>query len=338
MILLTGATGLLGAHLALQLVEQGSEIRAIYRSSKSLEKTKSLFQYKNKLDLWDKIQWVEADLTDTIALEHAFENINQVYHCAALVSFDPKDQEKMRQINIQGTANVINLSIDFGVEKFCHVSSIAALGQPIDSSMPINEKTPWNPETNKSYYSISKYGAEMEVWRGSQENLKVIIVNPGIIFADGFQWGACADMIQKIKKGMPFYTKGSTGIVYIQDVVDSMIQLMQSPIFNQRYTLVSNTMPYKYLLNYISMALKNKKTARIQAGKFLCTLAYSLDAAICLLTKSKRSFTKDMARSASSISIYNSDKIEKFLNRKLTDYTYYMPKVLDYFKSKQPNS
>ncbi|MHC5353450.1 NAD-dependent epimerase/dehydratase family protein [Myroides sp. LJL115] len=334
MILLTGATGLLGAHLALQLLEQGNEIRAIYRSPKSLEKAKSLFHYKNKLDLWDKIHWVEADLTDIIALEHAFEGVKQVFHCAALVSFDPKDQEKMRQINIQGTANLINLAIDFKIDKFCHVSSIAALGQPIESCIAIDEKTPWNPETNKSYYSISKYGAEMEVWRGSQENLKVIIVNPGIIFADGFQWGPCADMIQKIKKGVPFYTKGSTGIVYVQDVVDSMIQLMQSPIYNQRYTLVSNTISYKDLLNYISMQLGNKKIAKIKAGKFLSTIAYSLDAAFCAVTKSKRSFTRDMARSANSISIYNTDKIEKFLHRKLTDYTQYLPLVVDYFKNK----
>lgn len=334
MILLTGATGLLGAHLALHLLEQGNEIRATYRSAKSIEKTKSLFHYKNKLDLWDKIHWVEADLTDIIALEHAFENVNQVYHCAALVSFDPKDQEKMKQINIQGTANLVNLSIDFKIDKFCHVSSIAALGQPIDSSIAIDEKTPWNPETNKSYYSISKYGAEMEVWRASQENLKVIIVNPGIIFADGFQWGSCADMIQKIKKGIPFYTEGSTGIVYVQDVVDSMVQLMQSPIYNQRYTLVSNTISYKDLLNYISMELVNKKIAKIKAGKLLCTLAYTLDAALCIITKSKRTFTKDMARSASSTSIYNNDKIEKFLHRKLTNYTQYLPLVLDYFKTK----
>src|SRR6476620_11680079 len=126
MVLITGATGLVGSHLALHLAENGESVRAIYRSLASLQKAKSLFALYRKESLFDKIEWVHADIIDIPSLYSAFENIEFVYHCAALVSFDPNDEKALRKTNIEGTANIVNFCLQFNVVKLCHVSSIAA--------------------------------------------------------------------------------------------------------------------------------------------------------------------------------------------------------------------
>ena len=179
MILVTGGTGLVGAHLLLHLLENGEEkIRAIYRKSKQIEKTKSLFELYKKSDLFSKIGWIQADILDVPSLENAFEEVDYVYHCAGLISFNPDDENQLRKVNIEGTANIVNFCIDKKVTKLCHVSSIAALGNLTQNQTIITEETEWNPEVLHSDYAISKYGAEMEVWRGQQEGLQVVIVNP----------------------------------------------------------------------------------------------------------------------------------------------------------------
>ena len=156
MILVTGATGLVGSHLLIALLEDNQTVRAIYRNTASIEKTRSLFQLYDKEYLFKSIQWIPADITDVTSLSVAFENIEFVYHCAALISFDPKEEEELRKTNIEGTANVVNFCIDFGIQKLCHVSSIAALGDLKEHETIITESTEWNPEFSHSDYAISK--------------------------------------------------------------------------------------------------------------------------------------------------------------------------------------
>src|SRR5690606_34854285 len=148
----------------------------------------------------------------------AFKDVTEVWHCAALISFNRLDDEKMRKINIEGTANMVNLSIDFNVEKFCFISSIAALGDVKHPSEIINEEMEWNPEKHHSDYAITKYGAEMEVWRGHQEGLKTLIVNPGVVLGPGFWHRGSGEVFSAINDDLPFYTLGSTGIVAVTDL------------------------------------------------------------------------------------------------------------------------
>jgi len=259
MILVTGATGLVGSHLLVQLLQENEEVKALFRSEKQIEKVKNVFAFYNQTRLFDKINWVKGDITDIPSLEIAFENVTHVYHCAALISFDPSDEDELRKINIEGTANVVNCCIDFGVKKLCHVSSIAALGTPKEHEITITEETEWNPEELHSDYAITKYGAEMEVWRGHQEGLEVVIVNPGVIFGYGFPNKGSDVIIQSVKKGLSFYTKGNIGIVSVEDVVKCMVQLMKSNITGERYILVGENIDFKNLLTYIATVFKVKK-------------------------------------------------------------------------------
>ena len=259
MILVTGATGLVGFHLLLQLSSEKEAIRAIYRSEKKLQHIKKLFEKENRLSEFEKINWVVADILDLPDLELAFANVSYVYHCAAFISFNPKDEDKLYQSNIIGTANVVNLCLAKNVKKLCHVSSIAALGNGTEHNLIIDEETDRNNEAIRSDYSISKFGAEMEVWRGFQEGLDVVMVNPGVIFGYGFPKEGSSLFIQNIKSGQSFYTLGKLGIVAVEDVANVMITLMKSTISGERYTLVAEDITYKEMFVRIAENLGVKK-------------------------------------------------------------------------------
>lgn len=313
MILVTGATGLVGSHLLVQLLQENEEVKALFRSEKQIEKVKNVFAFYNQTRLFDKINWVKGDITNIPSLEIAFENVTHVYHCAALISFDPSDEDELRKINIEGTANVVNCCIDFGIKKLCHVSSIAALGNPKEYETTITEETEWNPEELHSDYAITKYGAEMEVWRGHQEGLEVVIVNPGVIFGYGFPKKGSDVIIQSVKKGLSFYTNGKIGIVAVEDVVKCMIQLMKSSINGERYTLVGENISAKILLDFIANELKVKKPS-IEATKWMTSFAWRMDWLISKLLNRKRKLARSTATSSHSTTTFDTSKIEKELN------------------------
>ena len=312
MILVTGATGLVGSHLLVQLLQENEEVKALFRSEKQIEKVKNVFAFYNQLELFDKINWVKGDITDIPSLEIAFENVTHVYHCAALISFDPSDEDELRKINIEGTANVVNCCIDFGIKKLCHVSSIAALGNPKEHETTITEETEWNPEELHSDYAITKYGAEMEVFRGHQEGLEVVIVNPGVIFGYGFPKKGSDVIIQSVKKGLSFYTKGNIGIVSVDDVTNCMIQLMKSSINGERFTLVGENISTKSLLDFIAEELKLKKPS-IEATKLMTSIAWRMDWLISKILNRKRKLARSTATSSHSETTFDTSKIEREL-------------------------
>lgn len=332
MILVTGATGLVGSYLLLHLLQQGERnVHAIYRNAARIARTKNVFELHDAVDLFDHISWKEADILDVPALEEAFTGITYVYHCAALVSFDPKDEKKLRKTNIEGTANMVNLCLAYGIKKMCYVSSIAALGESLDPSIPITEKTEWNPELYHSDYALSKFGAEMEVWRGTQEGLEVIIVNPGVIFGCGFLNEGSGELFYKVHRGFPFYTSGTTAIVAVEDVVFCMYQLMKSSSKNERYLLVAANLTNQELLREIAILL-DKKPAHFKVNRFGLSLGWRLDAFISLITGKKRSFTRAIAKASLSTFVYDSSKIEQKLSFQFSSYNQFLAIISERFK------
>ncbi len=312
MILVTGGTGLVGANLLLHLVENGVEVRATYRQARTIKNTMDLFSLYLSDHLFRKIEWVQADLTDIPKLEKAFENIDYVYHCAGFISFDPKDEEKLRKVNIEGTANIVNLCIDHKVKKLCHVSSISALGDLAQNESFVSESSEWNPEASHSDYAISKYGAELEVWRGYQEGLSVVIVNPGVILGSTIWKEGSGAIFTKIKKGISFFTKGQTGYVGVSDVVKVMKQLMESDINGERFSLVAENCTYEAIIKLIAKKTESK-IPKYYAKPWLTNIMWRLDWIMNGFGK-KRSLSKYAAQSIHSIDVYNSDKIKKALN------------------------
>lgn len=323
MVLVTGGTGLVGAHLLLHLIENGEKVRAIYRKENNIQKTKSLFQRYNKLSLFDAIEWVQADIIDIPSLEYAFNNISKVYHCAALISFDPKDENLLRKTNIEGTANIVNFCLARGIQKLCYVSSVAALGDLAPHESIITEETEWNPEKHHSDYAISKYGAEMEIWRGQQEGLNVIIVNPGVIIGPGFEDQGSGQLFKKIADGLLFYTYGTTAFVAVDDVVQKMIYLMESSISNERFILAGQNIVFKDLFNTIANTLKAKRPS-IEAKPFIMELTWRLNWFLSLFTKKTNNLSKDTLRSFVSKTAFSNKKIINATNTSFLDVHQYI--------------
>jgi len=333
MILVTGGTGLVGSHLLYRLITDGKTVRAIYRRPHKLETVKKVFSYysDNFKTLYNKIEWVKADLNDVPALEKAFKNVSYVYHCAAFVSFEPDKYHLLRRINIYGTSNIVNLCISNNVKKLCYVSSVAAIGNPQNSEQTSDEETYWNPEEDHSVYAITKYGAEIEVWRGTQEGLDAVIVNPGVILGPGhWKSGGSGSLVRLIYKGVPYYTTGVSSYVDIWDVIDVMTQLMNSNIKNERYILASEHLSFNDFQTRVAKAL-NVEPAKKEANKLMLEIAWRLDWLNHKLRGKRRKLSKQMAKTVRLKRYYDTSKIKQALNFEFTPIDESISKISSFF-------
>jgi dihydroflavonol-4-reductase len=298
MILVTGGTGFLGSHLLRKLVDVGEPVRALYRS-------KIPYQLQ---DIQDKIEWVTGDILDVGALEDAMEGVEKVYHCAAIVSFHPGNHAKMMKVNVEGTANVVNLAIDAGVKKLVYVSSVAALGRAKANGV-IDEENEWQESKNNSQYAVSKYLGEMEVWRANAEGLATAIVNPSIILGSSLSDEEGSGMLVKNAwKEFPFYTDGVTGFTDVKDVAEVMIRLMESGIKGQRFIVSSENYAYRKLFTDMATML-GKKPPHIAVKPWLAEIVWRVESIKAKFTGKKALLTKETARTAQMKVYYNNNKI-----------------------------
>lgn len=314
MILVTGGTGLVGSHLLYHLTQINDHIKAIYRTDEKRDYIKKIFSYYTS-DIetyFNKIEWVKADITDIPALEKAFVNVTQVYHCAANLSFNPKEYQKAKETNHTGTANIVNLCLAHNISKLCHVSSIATLDET--NKRLINETAEWTPEKNKhNIYAITKYNAELEVWRGTQEGLNAVIVNPSVIIGPGFWNEGSGKMFNMIHKGFNFYTQGSIGAIDVNDVVKSMIQLTQSNISGERFILSAENISYRNLIKIISSNVKTKKLPK-KVSERLLYCYFIFDKLKAFLRISERQFFKANMKTLFKELAYDNTKIVNTIN------------------------
>ena len=334
MILLTGGTGLVGSHLLYDLIKSGAHVRAIYRQKNSLKRVKKVFSYYQPIEevelLFEKIEWFQADILDVPALESAFRGIKRVYHCAAMVTFNPSKYKKLRKTNIEGTANVVNLCIINNIEKLCFVSSIATLDQKPGEAY-IHENSYWSKEENHNAYAISKYGAEIEVWRASQEGIPVIIVNPGVILGPGFWNTGSGLMFKKIQQGLCFYFLKTTGFVGVQDVARIMQQLMHSSVQNEQFILVSENTSFKTVFTFIAQCL-GKPVPKKELKPWMVTLRWILEKISGFFGKQKH-LTSESADTLFQHSFYSSNKVKDLLEIDFRSIEEEVKMTCNYFQS-----
>ena len=313
MILVTGGTGLVGCHLLYFLTKNNKKIKALHRKNSQLDIIKKVFSYhsENYEELFEKINWIEGDINDLVSLSNAFKDITEVYHCAAFISFDSKDFKSLEKINVEGTANMVNCSLDNKIEKFCHVSSIAAIGET--KIKPIDEDCEWEETSNP--YSQTKYNAEMEVWRGISEGLNAVIVNPGLIIGSGFWKRGSGAIITQISRGMKYYPPGKTGFICVEDVVKIMVELMNKNIFSERFILISENWTQKKFISLVSDHLSLNPPKK-RASKSLMMLALFLDFSRSLILNKRRRLSKAIIESSNSKNEYSNKKIVSKLNYK----------------------
>lgn len=301
MILVTGGAGLVGKELIAQLLAKGEKVTAIYNKT-------YLPEFNSPL-----LQQFQCNILDVAGLEEIMQqnDIRQVYHCAAIVTFNPARKQELFKINIEGTANVVNAAINCGVKKMVHVSSVAALGR-IRENETINETMNWTEETSNSNYGKSKYLGELEVWRGIGEGLEAVIVNPTIILGDG-NWEAGSSKIFKtVYEEFPWYADGVTGFVDVRDVVKAMIHLMESEVTAQRFILSADNRSYQEVFNLIAKGF-GKKEPHKKVTPLISKIVWRLEALKSLFTGNDPLVTKETAATALTRAYFDNSKLGKFL-------------------------
>lgn len=275
-------------------------------------------------DIADQITWHEGDVLDIPSLEAALPAgrsgvLIDVIHAAAIVAFVPKDQRRMEAVNVEGTANVVNVCLRAGVRKLGYVSSVAALGRPAakggktNEPIQINEEQKWEESPNNSLYAKTKYWAELEVWRGVAEGLNAVMVNPSIVLGVGDWSRSSLQLIKFVQDERPFYPAGLVNYVDVLDVTDALVELMKSEVKAQRFILNSGTIPYRFLLEQIAKVLE-KRPPSILIPPVLTRLLWPVEAVRAWVMGTNPLITKETARSASSLYQYDGNRIEKVLD------------------------
>ena len=307
MILVTGGAGLVGNELIQQLLAAGKKVRAIYNHT--------------KIEPQQNLEIIQCDILDVITLEEVMQGVEEVYHCAALVSFAPSDAEKLYKINVEGTANIVNACLDANVRKLVYVSSVAALGR-IREGQTINETMQWTEDSSNSKYGHSKYLGELEVWRGSAEGLQVAVVCPSIILGYSDWNSGSTKLFKSIYEGFDWFTTGTSGFVDVADVAKAMIGLMESEIVNEKYILAAENATYQYVLNTIAKGF-NKKVPSKKVTPFLAAITWRLEALKNIFTKSSPLITKETAATSLTSVVYDNRKLlqalPNFKYKKLED-------------------
>ncbi len=306
MFFVTGGTGLVGSHLVAELLERGEAVRILRRKTSNTDALKRLLK-RRKLDHhWNQLEWIEGELTDVAVLSDGMQGVDYVCHCAAIVSFDPRDKQAMEHTNLEGTASVVNVALQEGIKKLIYVSSTAAIGKQ-KPGITIDESHLWEAGNKNSFYSYTKHAAELEVWRGAEEGLSVAIVNPSVIIGPG-EWGkSSTSLIATLANGLKFYTRGGNAFVDVRDVARAMVKLALGDHSNRRYLLVSENLKFKELFDLICQELSVKKVPYL-ASSWMSSIAWRLSFIWSKISGRRPVITKETARSANEVQCYSNER------------------------------
>jgi dihydroflavonol-4-reductase len=302
-VLVTGGTGFLGAYIIKGLLEKGYRVRAIRR-------TKKLPDFIDPR-LLEKVEWVDGDVLDVMALEDAMEGVDKIIHSAATVSFLRKERKQMYQVNVDGTANVVNAALEQNIKRLVHISSVAALGRTANGGK-VDEEKKWEDNKVNTHYARSKFKAELELWRGIAEGLNAVILNPSTILGYG-DWNSSSSAIfKRIYQGFKWYTPGINGFVDVEDVARAAILMLENEISAERFIVNGDNWAFKKLQETIADGLGKRRPSKA-ATPFLLGIAWRLEKIKSMLNKSRPLLTRESAKLACSQTYFDNTKILKAL-------------------------
>jgi len=303
MIAVTGATGLLGSYIVRKLCETNIAFVALKRNGSDT----SLLN-----DLKEKITWRDADITNPVSLEEAFADVTGVIHAAAYVSFNPRKAKTIFQINTEGTRNVVNACLVNNIKRLLHVSSVSALGRQKGQTI-LSEENKWLGNSINSTYGESKYKAELEVFRGQEEGLSTVIVNPSVILGFSNWDKSSAQLFKYAWKQRPFYIDGSLNYVDVRDVADASLQLFNSTIEGERFIISAGSIPFKKFFDTVAQGFQ-KKGPPIKVNSTWAKVLAGIENGRTWLTGSEPIITRETARLVDTFFQYDNQKVKKALN------------------------
>lgn len=313
MILVTGSNGLVGSHIVSELLGRGMQVKALIRSEKALNQIKRTLTFYHEFPdlLLKNITFVKGDVNDIPSLENAFEGVDAVCHCAAVVSFHPRDKEALQKVNIEGTANAVNIVLWRGVKRFCHISSIAVLGA--GTAGVIKEYPLFDNLPKGTWYARSKFMAEREVWRGIEEGLEAVILNPSIILGPGDWNNGSSQLFSLVYKGLNFYSEGITGYVDVRDVARAAVLALESDVRGERFILNGENLSFKELFFEMADALGRPRPS-LKVNRPLAELVWRLAWLSEKITGKPSPITRETARSAFEYYYYSAAKFKNQFN------------------------
>jgi dihydroflavonol-4-reductase len=297
-IFVTGASGLLGNALVRQLLQQGKQVVALYRNSIPGSYTSAE---------QSRIEWVKGDIFDVMLLQQVMQGCSRVYHCAGLVSFNPKRTADLMKVNVEGTANMVNAALASGVDKFVHVSSVAALGRKRNNEV-VTENVKWDDTSNPSVYGKTKYLGELEVWRAIAEGLQAVIVNPVIILGKGNWETGSAATFRNAYHEFPWYTEGVSGFVDAEDVARAMILLMDGNAHAERFILSAENWSYRDLFTSMAKAFGKRPPFR-KVQPWMAEVVWRMEKLKGLIAGKEPLLTKETAATAQQCVHFDNKKI-----------------------------
>ncbi len=307
-ILITGATGFVGSYLLQYLLRKGyHNISALRRTNSPMEMVAPFAR---------QVRWLEGDVLDVPFLEEAMQGIQQLYHCAALISTDSKDADLLQQVNTVGTSNVVNIALYRGVERMLHVSSIAAIGR-LKNRQRVHEQSKWQRSPLNSNYGISKYQAEQEVWRGVAEGLQAVIINPGIVLGSGIWDRGTGQFFSRVAKGLRYFPIGGSGFVDVRDVARMCIQLMESDLQSQRFLAIGENHSYKAVFDMIADEMQKRRPS-IRVSPWLGKIAWRAAAVAAALSGRPSSLTRQTVELTNRTYLYDNTRSRQQLHFEYT--------------------
>ncbi len=308
MIFVTGANGLLGSHICKKLIDEGYKVKALIRKDSN---TFLLGEYLNKLEI------INGDILNPESFANELNNVTAIIHCAAIVSFHQSDKDLMNKVNVEGTANMVNLALDKKIEYFIQISSVAALGRLTGSGI-VTEENKWQDSIWNSNYATSKYFAELEVWRGIEEGLPAVMINPSVILAPGVGAKSSSQLFTYVWKENIFYPAGKVNYVDVRDVCQAITQCLKLKKTKERYIVNGGITTYKNLFDLIGKSF-NKKPPFIETNQLLIKVGMFLDKLRSIFTGTKTIITTETARLTQSEIYFDNTKIKKELNLSFVD-------------------
>jgi nucleoside-diphosphate-sugar epimerase len=334
--LVTGASGILGSYVVVELIKQGANVVACHRAGSSLQLIQNIFAltFSDWETQFKKIVWRELDITNLLSIEEALQGIDVVYHCAGFVSFSSANREKLFRINEEGTANLVNVCLSKPEIEVCHVSSIGTLNNS-EYRGQLNESVFWKSTGREGAYAISKYNAEREVWRGIEEGLKAVIVNPGVILAPPFWEQSSLELIHKAYRGNRFYTHGQTAYVMAEDVAAVMVKLMNLKLFGKRFLVFENNYTYKAVFTALRDGF-HYKTKLIAVSRPVLNAISLLERFVSFFIGREPVLSPSVLRAAFNQQTYSRDTLDQVLKHDFIPVPTGIAKLCDVYLKQRP--
>jgi len=303
MIGVTGANGLLGSFIVRKLIAEGASFIAFKRKDSDV----SILN-----DLGDRIQWRQLDVLDPVTMDDALQGITSVIHAAAMVSFNPRQELAIARINTEGTRNLVNACLANEIRHFVHISSVGALGRTKGQKV-IDETNKWIEDERHNPYASSKYHAELEVFRGQEEGLRTVILNPSVILAPADWQKSSARLFKYVWDEPLFYIDGSLNYVDVRDVATAVWLAFNSGTENERFIVSAGAVSFKDFFDGVARRFA-RRPPMIRLNRNLLKLAAGFEAVSSKIRRSEPRITPDTARLAGTFFEFQNSKIKEQLN------------------------